>query len=366
MVLQDMDFQAIVHQQVTELMDTWNAAGITEAEIQENASQFFNMGLIAAQQVQQEGGVQPQGSEQTIPYTEPMATNVIRWFLQGLNTAALKAFEQRIPSQEKWQLIQNVAYHVFEQSKQAAVATFGQESTPDVQISDEQINNWLGQTAVEAFLYYISEHEKQHGPIARTDEPGIALQPEPEPVAQYEEEIPLYQESPEPEYEEPVVQKQEVPAAPAKVQPSDIHHKYAAVGLLLNTVSTGKQLKILAAFQPQEQEIINQYRDPEAIAKSLDLGLVAQYLRSFKEKLGQDRIGIKSKYATTLSGIIETLPSNRLERLFQNERPIVRGYVQQFVQKSTRKINPYTLPPGVEESLVLYLHRNFPEETAVR
>ncbi len=381
MSLESIDFQAIVHQQITNLMDSWRAEGFLEDQIQDTANQFFNMGLIAAQQIQQEGGVQPEGVNQMIAYTPESAERIIFYFLQGLNAAVIKSHEQRLPAQETWQFMQNVAYHVFEQSKQAIVATLGQEHTPDVQIPQEQIINWLSQTAVEALIYYVGEHEKQHGPITRTDEqvmPDLLSQPEPEPEPLVPQMPAEMEPEPEPVYEEPAAAMEapepepvvaEAPApmpapAPAANQGiSEIHHKYAAVGLLLSNLSNRKQQQILAAFGPEEQQIIHQFRDPEVMAQYLDLGLVAKYLRLFKDKMGQPKAPIKSPYASSMALVLQNLPEHRLERLFQNERPFVKGYITQFLQQSgKRSLNPYHLPPGVEESLVLYLQRNFPDE----
>ncbi len=69
MSLESVDFQSLIHQQVTLLLEGWKAEGFTDEMVQETGSQLFNMGLIAAQQVQQEGGIQPQGTEHVIPYT---------------------------------------------------------------------------------------------------------------------------------------------------------------------------------------------------------------------------------------------------------------------------------------------------------
>jgi hypothetical protein len=362
MGLESIDFQSLVHQQVTLLIDQWSAMEIPVEDVQEAASQFFNMGLIAAQQIQQEGGITPQGANQTIPYTNEMAERIVVMFLQGLGAAIVKAHEQRIPSEEKWKLMQNVAYHVFEQSKQAIVATLGQESTPGVQITDEQIENWLGQTAVEALLYYITEHEKQYGPISRVGEeemPDLLNQG----LEQYDE---TPQDMPTDEWDDTEATPETVPQSPQQQPVSHgaipaIYHKYAAVGLFVSSLPVSKQQKILVAFKPEEQQIINQYRNPEVIASQLDLGLVARYLKEFKERMGQGKGVSKSQYASTISQVVSSLPVHRLERLFQHERPLVRGYVGQFVHASDRDFDPYTLPPGVEESLILYLHRNFPE-----
>ncbi len=372
MSIESMDFQAIVHQHVTTLLPGWKNYGMTEEQMQECASQLFNMGLIASQQVQQEGGIQPQGTDQKLPYTPPMAERVIGLFIQGMNAAIVKSHEERYPSAEKWQFMQNVAYHVFEQAKQAVIATLGQESTPEVQISDEQIYNWLGQTAVEALQYYATEHEKQHGPLNRLEPEGGQMPPMEEeslpPEAPFEEED--FSDDPEtslddePVYEEPQPQHpvQQAPQpAPANISQED-HHKYAAVGLLLSSLPNSRHPRILSAFRPDEQQIINAYRDPDNIAQNLDLEKVAHYLKIFKDKMGQGKGLRKSQYASDMSKIITALPSHRLERLFHDERPFVRGYVNQFMQPSDRDLDPYTLPPGVEESLMLYLHRNFPQE----
>lgn len=352
MSLDTMDFQPVVHQYITQLMDGWKAAGFDETEVQENASQMFNMGLIAGQQIQQEKVIKLPEGNPDVPYTPEMADRTIRVFLKGMDAALYKAHENHLPSQEKWQLLQNVAYHVFEQCKQVALATLGQEETPEIQIPDEQIVEWLSQTAIEALLYYLAEHEKQHGPISRVDDPMLS----PEALAPIETETPL----------------EDLPVAPAVApkpvsavsQLPDIHHKYAAVALLLNGLLPEKQSRILAAFQPEERETIAQYKDPEVVAQQLDLARVAQYLKAFKEKMGQSKAQPKSKHAAVLSQMVQQLPAQRLERLFASERSLVRGYVTQWAQGQSHQNAPYTLPSGVEESLALYLKRNFSEELA--
>lgn len=362
MALENIDFQSLVQQLVTQMVPQWKSAGFTEEDVQENGNNLFQMGLTAGQVCQQEGGAKAQDSEQMIPYTPESAQRVVTYFLQGMNFAVMKAFEQKLPSKEKWELMGQVALHVFEQSKQAIVATHGQENTPEVQISDEQIVGWVGNTAVEALLYYINEYEQQNGPITRTDaaEMPDLLAPE-EPAA---EEAPIPEPAtPAAQGVTPPIEAQPQPQAPQTGVP-EIHHKYAAVGLLLGSMNNTKQQKILSAFQPEEQAVINQYRNPEVVAQHLDLGKVAHYLRLFKDKLGQGKAGDQSRYASTVSGVLKSLPPQRLERLFQNERPYVRGYVQQALKPGPRHLEPYTLPPGVEESLLLYLHRNFPEEVS--
>lgn len=360
MGLESVDFQSLVHRQVTQLMEFWQAAGIPPEGVQEAASHLFNMGLIAGQQVQQEGGIQPEGAAQKIPYTAEMAERIIGIFLQGLSTAVVKMHEERLPGEEKWKLMQNVAYHVFEQSKQVIIATLGQEHTPGVQISDEQIHHWIGQTAVEALFYYISEYEKQFGPLTRTNLP----EPDSNNDTQAEEPRELLPEAPSPQ--EPVraesSDSHSQQAAPATLPES--YHKFAAVGLLLSSLPHSKQQRILAAFTPEEQQIIGRYRDPEVVASELHLGRVAAYLKQFKEKMGQGRSSSGSQYASSIARAVAALPVHRLDRLFRNERPLLRSYVNQFVQNPEPDSEVFSMPAGVEESLLLYLRRNFPEEMA--
>ncbi len=352
MGIEAIDYQSIIHQQISLLMDSWRQAGLSESEIQEAASQFFNMGLIASQQVQQEGGVQPEGQTEKILYTEDSATRVITQFLEGLGTGLIKAHEQRLPSQERWQLMQEVAFHVFEQSKQLIVATMGQDLTPDIQLPKDQLLGLLNHTATEALLYYLNEYEKKNGPIARMEEaflqdaiasmslPGMSLEPGAEEL----------------------INAPVAPMAPPIAQPSEVHYKFAAIGLLLGSLPIPKQQSILSAFRPEEQQIINQYRNPDVVAASLDLNRVAEYLKHFKSKLGrsssQKPVAGKD-YSSPLIKAIQKIPPQRLERLFQQERPLVRGYIRQCISKDGQ--GEHQLPPGVEESLLLYLERNFPE-----
>jgi hypothetical protein len=169
---------------------------------------------------------------------------------------------------------------------------------------------------------------------------------EPEAIA---EELPPPVETP------PPVEVEKIP---------EIYHKYAAVSLFLSNLPPNKQQKIMASFSPQEHEIINRYRDPDQMTRELDLGKVAQYLRKFKEKMGHGtpKKPVKNAHHASMAKVISKLPKERLERLFQNERPFVKGYIKQFTRPEERALQPYTLPRGVEESLVDYIGRNFPQE----
>lgn len=377
MSLENVDFQAIVHQYVSELVASWQAAEFGETEIQEAGSQFFQYGGICANQLIQEKGLTPQGATQMIAYTQPMAERILSFFLYGLNTGLLKAHEMKLPRNETWMLLQQVALHVFEQAKQAVIATLGQEHTPEVQISDEQIINWLGQTAVEALIYFINEYEAQHGPIARTDEqtmPNLLSVSSDEAEVDDETEDfldDLYPEAEEPEAPAPQPKPEPRPQpvaaeAPATSQAPEVHHKLAAVALMLNTASPTWQRRILSSFDEEEQGIIRQYRDPDRISQNLDLGRVARHLKSFKDKLHGMKPVDKSPYAKMLHNTLKRLPPDRLHHLFAGERPLVREYVSHFTHAEQQKFAPPDLPPGVEEAMMLYLERNFPQEVGAR
>jgi len=364
MSIQSMDFQSIIHQQINRLIEEWRMKGLTEDEIQESASQFFNLGQVAAEQLIQEGGVQAQGTEYRITYTPENSTNIVVWFLSGMSNGLLKAQEEKLPSSIKWELLQKAAYHVFDHSKQAVVATFGQEQTPDVQISDEQIIEWLSQTATEALLYYLAEYERQFGPINRVFETTPSLLTEASETAEEEEEG----ETPSPaEAPTPAATAAPVPApSPLANIDLEVQHRYAAVGLLLGGLSTAKQGKILAPFSPQEQQLIQFFRDPEMIAKHLDLGKVAKYLKRFKEKMGYDKGNENNPYNASLAVILPKLPQQRLQQLFERERPLLRSYIHQHAQASSQFTAADTMPSGVKECIILYLGRNFPKEMGAK
>lgn len=386
--LQSMDFPALVQQEVNQLVGGWYEAGLTEEDIQECYAKMFEMGGVASQLIVQEGGIQPEGAPRAIPYSPEMAQRLVHYFLKGMDSAVIKSYQQQLPSVEKWEFLQKSALHVFEQSKQAIIATLGQEHTPDVQISDDQIYSWLNQTSVEALLYYLAEHERQFGPLtqpmdssfpevsqATSDQPMEAMAPEPAEEEiyapdPYAEPEPVYTDEPAETIPEPIP----VAASAAPTQTADIYHKYAAIGLISSTLAPEQSQRLLAAFDSDTQALIYKYQQPEQlIADHLDLRRVAHYVRSFKGRLS-DLLGKAaepkvSTYMTALSTVIQHLPQPRIEKLFQQERANVRGYLTQFIQTQSDDQQepieanqaPYTLPSGVEESLWLYLKRNFPD-----
>ncbi|MCA9841430.1 MAG: hypothetical protein KC475_04860 [Cyanobacteria bacterium HKST-UBA03] len=382
--IDSIDFQALVQQEVSQFVEGWQASGFTQEDIQEHFAKLFEMGGVCCQLIVQEGGIQPEGAQQVLPYNEAMATRLVHLFLIGMNQAIMKAYEQKLPSNEKWNLLQKSAIHVYEQGKQAIVATLGQENTPNVQISDEQIYGWLGQTAVEALLYYIQEYEHQNGPLVSEGEAGFpGMEPEAEgaglealPAQEAAPEVPaapVVEAAPEPV---PAAAAATVPppvAQPQPQAPADIYHKYAAIGLISATLSGAQQTRLLASFDTETQAMILRYREPEhLITEQFDLKRVAFYVRSFKDRLGQlaalPRPKKENDYTTALAAIIHELPEPRIDKLFGHERPMVRGYIGQFVQQryadeggAVEETAPYQLAGGVEESLYYYLRRNFPD-----
>jgi hypothetical protein len=376
MSLESVDFQALIHQEITLLMTTWQQAGMVQDAIQDSASNLFNMGMIAVDQMQKEGGITPEGSSQAIPYTAEIAQRSIRFFLNGLNTAILNAHEKEIPQPEAWQLLQQVAFHVFEQSKQAIVATIGQEMTPDVQISDEQIHDWLGHTAIEALLYYLQEYEEQNGPIGgKEDVPqGVPLSSSVNEAAETPSTPSQDEKEPTPMAVLPegidasVAIEPKLPATETVLSAHgshgltpDTHYKYAAIGLLLASLPPDRHKRILAPFTPAERALISEYQDPVKVAHRLDLNRVTQCLKSFKETLSQRHYPEKNPYATMLPKLVQQLPPERVERLFAQERPLVRRYIRDVIEMTEDE--PALLPPGVEECLILYLKRHFPHES---
>jgi hypothetical protein len=367
MTIEMVDFQPILHQEVTQLIETWKSNGFSEDEVQDCASQIFNLGLIASQQIQQEVGIQSEGMPTRIDYTEELATSILHLFLKSLNVAVLKAKSHQIPQTIKWQLIQNVAFHAFEQSKQAAIATWGEESTPDVTLNSDQLSGWLEQTSVEAFLYYLGEYEKQNGPVSNEENEVDPLLAQPLPVVLPQETLAaMAQEAVElapVSAEEPLVQSKLVPEA-IPVQ-DDLHHKYAAVALLLNTLPASRIQGILTAFNDTEKLIIQGYKDPNVISQTLNLARVAEYVRSFKTLIAQGKTPKKkSQFATQLKQLLPLLPQSRLQQLLEPERPLVRNYLQQYSQRDYEQFEALKIPPGLEESMLNYLKRNFPQEAS--
>lgn len=66
--------------------------------------------------------------------------------------------------------------------------------------------------------------------------------------------------------------------------------------------------------------------------------------------------------ASAVSDLVSKLPPKRIEKIFQAERPAVRGYVRQFLNPSSDSGEPFSLPTGVAEGLAQYIERNFTHE----
>lgn len=350
--------------------DRMVADGYTPAEIDENMGIMQQFAKIAAESmIRQRGGIPIPNTDQQVPYSLPMAEQTMHLFTEGMAHTFAKCREFQVAGSLKIQFMQNVALEVFNQVDKVVAATIDQESLPSsAQLSLDHQQMLVYQTVESWLLHLVNEYEKQHGPIAP---PPVAM-PAPEvpadlPVA------PL----------EPVATPAAAPPPRAKPSGPSPHDKYAAVALLLETMSAARQGKILSSFTAEEKELIGYYKNVENIEAKLDLGCVETQLRHFSQMLQAGRPGLKTQASESIRKLISVISGEKLLTCVVRERPLIRKYmtdmvaevqgpgvsgldVGQMSEQMPEQLTDYlsNLSPRMEEILYRHLNRQFKPEKA--
>ncbi len=315
------------------------------------------MAEVASQLILSEKAITVPNTEQSVPFDKVTAHQTMQLFCEGLYYSQVKCWEMGIPADLEAQFLQNVAQWVYDNAKQVVLSTYGQEHTPQYQISEEQQVQMVNQTSESALLYYISEYEKANGPIPTEHR---APEEPPEPVADTPAALPGGEE--------------ESSEQPVAVLGPNTNDKFAALALLLNTLPERQKHAVLAGLSDEERELVHYYSNPDHIEADLDIGSVIEHLRHLKETVLSGKGG---QQKSTASRAIEEMalryPKEVLLSYVRNERPAVQNYLEAFFRLTPspeENIDPFLawtagesgsrprqLPPKIEAALYRYLSR---------
>lgn len=335
-------------------------------------------GEIAVDQLNQQPFFQASETEPLIPFSPEQCVRCIDLFLEGVVYAAEKASARQIPSEIKSVLLQSLAQDVFLQSKQVIATTVGEHLTPDLQFPREQMAGWITQSADAALMYYINEYEKQHGPIEV--EPGVGLAPDPladgpdytqdpalaaelagQPTASAPQghvamAQPSVASSPPAGASRPRVTRAaaEAPAAgapsalvppPAPADPQtgvpypSLRDKWAALALFLAMLPAEQKAMFWQQFGPDEQTSLLHLARPDVVTRECNVAAVTRHLLSLQQVLTQQFAQQSNRRQKALLSTLRWVysqPPQRVLALAQQERPLVRRYLEVMVNASRK------------------------------
>lgn len=356
--------------------------GLSDEELQEYLGFVASLNEVAVGELLKEPGIQLPDATEMIPLDDRTAMQAASLFCEGLIFTIFRCGEYRIPPELISPLTQQVAMHIYDQSKQIVAATHGQEHTPEFQISPEQQAEYITQGAESALLHYINEYEKQHGPINPEPEPEPeALAPQPNPAhspsvaepsqPQPQEQLDFWDEEPSAVEAGPLAPEM-LPSEPTRGPASPAmpanHEKYGAVALLLTTLSAKQRARILNSFSPEEKELIAFYSYPQHVEQNLDAAKVESHLKKlktlFKKREKVPATG-SNRRISALAGLISP---EKLLSCVKDERPVVKRYLMGHLPESAGNpdADPLTcIPPlssRLEDIIYRYLSRRLAPE----
>jgi hypothetical protein len=312
--------EAILEQANQLVYSRLQSYGLTSEEVEGYAQFVASFNSVAIAELSKESGIQHQEGAELIPIDDATASQTILLFGEGVLYCILRCREQAIPNELAEQLTQQVAMHIYEQAKQVVAATHGQEHTPEFQFTQQQQVEFITQGAESALVHYTSEYEKAYGPI----------NPEPEselPLVESFQTPPQDLMGDEPEPPSAPSASPSVPAVAAKTSALGNHEKYAAVSLMLTTLSASQRAKLLKNFSPEEKELIAFYSYPQHVEENLDVQQVETHLKKLKVLFQKREKKASQVFGQRVTSLIELISTQKLLSCVKDERAVVKRYL---------------------------------------
>lgn len=366
MSLENVDFQTLLHQQVSQIIQGWQQQAVPQENAQELANQLFNMGMIAAQQMIQAPQVQIENAPGPVDITEQMAERITVIFVQGLSSAYFLWYQMGIPQEEGMEIIQNTALYVFEQSKQMTVAALSVPESSD-NFNEPQMIQWLSQTSTEAFQFYLTELEKQRGPIPRS-EPLFLTEDDGQPQQHHHPQAEI------PEEVQPMVEPEmhDVPHAPIKQEAPPVQQKTGteltkelysiiATALAVSTLPEEQKQVVLRAYTAEQKVELAKYQDANQIPNDIDFKQLSQQVKNTKAAINKELSRLPktaSYFREKINQLVVKAPHVQLPFLFQSDRVKIKSYLAQFEINSVGSVQPPVLSPGLMQCILDYLQKH--------
>jgi len=224
-------------------------------------------------------------------------------------------------------------------------ATVGQENTPNVQFTDEQLVEYIEQMVASSLHHYIGEYEQTHGSIhGEMEESGQSFGPrkQAQPPEHQDEHSQHPPDSPSQQYSQqtfnpPPSYPQHAHDPSGKINHSQeapvsdippIQIKLAALSLYLSTQSEESQAEWKQQFPKEYHTHIDHYRNIDNIAAELPMQAVIDQLNAFTETIKASAHTPAARHDRVRRSLYELLqhPDNRqlLEGVMLQERPQIQ------------------------------------------
>lgn len=103
---------------------------MTAEEAEAMADYLGRMAEVAANFIFNERVIKLQEDQPGVPITPPMASQMMMLFCEGLYFGIIRSHPLDVPDEFRTWMLQNLAGVLFENAKQMALTTYGQEDTP--------------------------------------------------------------------------------------------------------------------------------------------------------------------------------------------------------------------------------------------
>lgn len=383
----DLDTEELTQALLAKMKEKMEKARLPQHEVDGSLEMVYSYCKQAADFLCQEPSFQSQEGDPYIVFEVEHCRTCMTLFMEGMGQACLKSWSYKIPPDVKAELLRQIAWTSFLDAKNTTSTIIAQDISPEIQMPLDQLTGILHQSAESALLYYMSEWEKENGPIPpyEPDKPANDLQrpqitmpavdsqlnPPHEEASQealaLSTPVLLPEALPQPAYpqqaynagyeEHSVAQALVLPAASApEPSPKD---KWGALALFFSLLEKNAQTVWLERFSPDEQALITHYQSLDNIPKELNVAGVAHQLSVLQQQLFAEQKAPsyqQTRWRNQVLKQFKPLSPQQIAVLSDAERPLTRRYYTSLWEAATRQSAQWlkrvpNLSPALEEAL---------------
>lgn len=353
----------------------------------------YGFAKIGAQLIAQEPGFKPTEDSPYFVFELAQCKQCLDLFMEGIFYSMSKAFEMQLKGQVRDFILKNLAQDVFLQSKNLIATTVGPDVPEAPGLTKDDLPQYIHQTAESALMYYVSEYEKQYGPIqeqeALPEELAQAVEQQQQVAAEAQQQQlqqqarpeppPEQPEAPPPQQEEPAQQQvspqpeqagktqaltpQQQAALMAQLPKPSPYDKWGAMALFLSLLKPAEQQAWLGRFSPEQQQVIQHFSNFDRIANELHVPSVTHHLLALKDQIIAARQSGDYQQARILEDLKASLSKvkpKKVEEWANSERQLIRhwvlGLLNQHLQGKPLKMKRVPkLPLSIQKAVTVQI-----------
>ncbi len=264
--------------------------------------------------------------DQTINFNANQASFIVQCIGEWTYHKSVDLIRSQVPSEHWDNVLQKIAFSVFEVGKQAQLNNLPQEQA--ITLIENQVNKTYKEIIAEMIQAGILDETKAKEALSQSN------------IDQVSQEL----------------QEKQTTNIQNDTGNNNKSFKAVSLAILLKNISPKRAENILKQLDEETAKQVLSYYNVPDLEDKVDKKLVNQYLNNLHSLLPSTKAKAKKiKSLNKIADVIENFPPQQIESLVRFEREEVRKYIKACIDHKYEKIENMNITPYISEVICNYL-----------